>query len=162
LSLIQNENAVDKFNDLASEVMEEIHNRSFAIFDGTIRIQLDDVQITESDIRFRTTGYQERIFYAACATAWNCHLLNPVDGAEEEARLFHLPPVKYQKVHEESGYHLIIDMFQNGWVERTLRIPVFRPSEELKAKSKHYPVLNRFLHNLSERDSTNVPETRDT
>jgi len=131
-------------------VQEVLEDRCFTIFDGSIRIHLDDIEITGSDIRFWSTGYQERVFYAACATGWNCESLNPVDEADVEAKLFHLPPIKYRNLEERWAYHLEVDMFQNGWVERNLRIPVVRLASVLRTwQQRRLVMVVYYLHGIS-------------
>lgn len=125
----QNEENVDLFNELCGPLRGILAEFSAAIFDGTIRINLEDMTWTDTAIYFKSTGYQERVWFAACAVAlqgWQEIIDNPVEEVKKDARLFHLPPIKYREIEGE-GYHLVVDMFQNGWVDRSqLTFPVFR------------------------------------
>jgi hypothetical protein len=96
-----------------------------AIFDGSIRINTADMVVTDTEIRFGTTGFQDRVWFANCPCNCYEYPVNYVENVQyEDARLFHLPPIKYKDI-EGLGYHLIVDMFESGWVDRTLNIPKF-------------------------------------
>lgn len=164
--LIRDRGGVEEFNELASAVREEIGDFSFTIFDGSVRLSLEDIEVTQSDIRFRTTGYQERVFYAACAMGYQCERLYPVVEEVVDARLFHIPPVKYRELEELFGYHLVVDMFQNGWTERTLKVPVFGLDEEVSSADidSEFTYIRRmaeYAQIFTERDRAGVPKTKD-
>lgn len=117
-------NASD-FNTLATPVRETLNDFSVAIFDGSIRINVNDMDITAADIRFRTSGYRERVWFAGCCGGYLYPNRNRAVAQEKDVRLFHLPSIRYQE-NNGKGYHLTIDMFNNGWVDKELTIPVFQ------------------------------------
>ena len=82
--------------------------------------------IENKEIRFKATVYQERVNFAVCFGRALCHneKTNDVQAFLRQARLFHMPPIQYKEV-AGMGYHLVVDMFDNGWVDRQVEVPYF-------------------------------------
>lgn len=117
---------VDFFNESVQRLRPALSRYSFAIFDGSIRFNMQDLVVGENCIYFETTGYQEHIMFALCRCEvedWFHYVENPVHDEEFDSKLGHTPPIHY--VEFDDGYHLIVDMFNNGLVDKTMCVPFF-------------------------------------
>ena len=101
---------------------------SVAICDDQIKINLDDLEVTENQIRFKTTGTFPRINFAAC---WNSDNRPEDYITTKQATGFSLPPIHYRSTL--AGHHLTIDMFNNDFIlKNKCKIPSISDEPERK------------------------------
>lgn len=85
---------------------------SVAILNNSIKVNMDDMEIEDGKINFKTTGYHPRINFAAC---WE-KPAEPKDYLKtDECHLeaFHLPEIEYHE--NELYFRLSIDLFHGGF-----------------------------------------------
>lgn len=100
---------VEYLNEHASIAREMLRSHSVAIFGGSIRINLNDMTATHSNIVYGTSGYQEQVWFAECLSGYR---RNRVYTVSKNAKLFHLPPIGYKKDLREWAIILLLTCFK--------------------------------------------------
>lgn len=100
--------------EMRDDINENIYEYSVFILNNKIHINIDDMQIVDDKIMFKTNGYFDKINFAACWNADNSPS-DYIDVEDERLSGFFVPYIRFIK-KESYGFHFSIDMFNNGFI----------------------------------------------